>query len=126
MNIDPTNAPPTMSLTMSDPDSTGKVNVSVTVTDPEADPVTYLVLRDPSLRNFGAHPGGFTYTPPPNARHHAAAATATATDKHDSFTVAVNDAHHGITTKPPPSPSAPPTPHPPAPPTPAPPTPPPG
>lgn len=93
--IDPTNTAPTITrLTVSDPNTDGTVTVSINVTDPDADPVTYLVVHDPAYGTVAPTPGGFAYTPDAEARSNLT--DATAADKVDTFTVAVNDAHGGV------------------------------
>ena len=94
--IDPTNAAPALSLVVSDPNSNGTVDVLVTATDPDSDPVTYLVVHDPAVGTLTPTPGGYVYTPSADARHAAAATPGIDTD---TFAVRASDLHHGIDTE---------------------------
>ncbi|MEO3760658.1 Ig-like domain-containing protein [Mycobacterium sp. B14F4] len=96
VSIDPTNVPPNMTLVVSDPNAEGAVNVSVTVTDPDTDPVTYIVVQNPAFGTLTATAGGYTYTPSAEARHTAAATPGIDTD---TFQLRASDLHHGIDTE---------------------------
>ncbi|MCP9274685.1 Ig-like domain-containing protein, partial [Mycolicibacterium arenosum] len=97
------NQPPTTPVvTVNNPNaSTGVVTGTAVSTDPDGDTVTY---RVPATTTKGAvtitAAGAFTYTPTAAARHAAAAITAPASDKQDTFTVTVSDGYGGTTTAP--------------------------
>ncbi|WP_162131290.1 Ig-like domain-containing protein [Mycolicibacterium chubuense] len=80
--------------------STGVVTGSVIARDKDRDPLTY--GAEATSAKGGSvvidAQGKFTYTPTAAIRHAAAATTATAVDKADTFTVAVDDGHgHTVT-----------------------------
>ena len=102
VTIDPNNTAPAANATIGAPDpATGVITGTVSATDPEADPLSYTGSTTTTKGAVTVNTDGtFTYTPTDTARHNAAADTATTTDKHDSFTVTVNDAHGGTTTIP--------------------------
>lgn len=92
--IDPANTPPTLSLTIGDPDDgTGAVTVLVTVTDPDLDPMVYEISIDPAYGTVVPTPGGYVYTPTSEARQAAAATPGVDTD---TFQVLVSDFHGGV------------------------------
>ena len=98
--VSPTNTAPSGSFTASAPNSdTGVVTGTVTSTDAENDTRTY---SGPATSTKGgavsvAANGSFTYTPTTAARQAAGAPGATDADKHDTFTVTVDDGHQGGT-----------------------------
>ncbi len=94
--IDPINQPPTITgLTISDPSgATGAVNVTITVTDPDTDPIVYLVVHDPSNGTVAPSPGGVIYTPTEEARK---AAAYTQGADFDTFQIEASDLHGGVT-----------------------------
>ena len=100
--ISPSNAAPaTTGPTVGTPTAAGVVTGSVSATDPDADPLSYTGSTTTTKGTVVVNTDGtFTYTPTATARHNAAADTATTTDKHDNFTITVNDAHGGTTTIP--------------------------
>ncbi len=92
--IDPSNSSPTMTMVVSDPpDGAGTVHVIVTVTDPDNDPTTYLVVHDPAYGTLTPPtPDGYDYNPP-NA---AAVSPGVETE---TVTVTASDLHHGTDTE---------------------------
>lgn len=94
VTIDPVNTPPTLTLTIGDPDDgTGAVTILVTVTDPDLDPIVSEISIDPTYGTVTPTPGGYVYTPSPEARATAAATPGIGTD---TFQVRVSDLHGGF------------------------------
>lgn len=83
-----------MTMVVSDPpDGAGTVHVIVTVTDPDNDPTTYLVVHDPAYGTLTPPtPDGYDYNPP-NA---AAVSPGVETE---TVTVTASDLHHGTDTE---------------------------
>ncbi len=83
--------------------STGTVRGSVPFTDPDNDPLRYIAAWSPGKGTVSVDPatGTFTYTPVAYTfekyRHRAAADTATAADKMDTFTIEASDLRGGTT-----------------------------
>jgi VCBS repeat-containing protein len=103
VSIVPTNAPPTATVAVGSPNSSsGVVTGTVTGTDPDTDTLTYTVGTASTGKGgtvvINSASGVFTYTPSDAARHAAAATTATAADRGDSFDVAIDDGHGGTYT----------------------------
>jgi VCBS repeat-containing protein len=97
----PPNAAPTATVKPGKPSrSTGKVTGKVTAVDPEDDKLTYTGMTTAKGTVTVTSRGSFTYTPTVGARHAAAATTATAGDKSDTFSITVTDAAGGVTTVP--------------------------
>ena len=79
--------------------STGVVTGNVKGTDLDNDVITYAQSAAPTKGTVTlTATGGFTYTPTAIARHAAQKLGATAADKQDTFTIAVNDGHGGVVT----------------------------
>ncbi|KRE25223.1 hypothetical protein ASG82_16655 [Mycobacterium sp. Soil538] len=93
VTIDPTNTPPTMTVVASKPDSAGTVHITVTVADPDTDPVTYLVIHDPLYGTLTPTRDGYDYTPSAEARRAAAAGAGIAAE---TLEFQARDAHHGV------------------------------
>ena len=96
------NTAPTGTIKLAVPDpATGVVKGAVTGADADKDAVTYTATTAPAKGAvvLGAD-GGFSYTPTAQARHRAAALTATAADKADTFTVTITDGYGGVTALP--------------------------
>ncbi|MCB9409822.1 Ig-like domain-containing protein [Mycolicibacterium sp.] len=99
VGVSPANAAPTAGSTTGTPNpSTGVVLGAIAATDADGDALTYSApaSTDKGTVALGAD-GSFTYTPTAEARHTAAALSATAADKSDAFTVTVTDGHGGST-----------------------------
>jgi len=99
VTISPANAKPTVTASVSTPNSsTGVVTGTVTATDADTDTLTY---SGPASTAKGAvtvtSAGALTYTPTAAAMH---AASASAAGKQDTFSVTVNDGHGGVVTVP--------------------------
>ncbi|OKH67437.1 hypothetical protein EB72_03530 [Mycobacterium sp. SWH-M1] len=77
---------------------TGTVIGTVTVTDPDGDPPIFTVAASAKGVEvmFDESTGQWTYTPTAAVRTAASAATASAADRLDSFTISVDDGHGGI------------------------------
>ncbi|WP_166429136.1 Ig-like domain-containing protein [Mycolicibacterium obuense] len=77
---------------------TGTVIGTVTVTDPDGDPPIFTVGTSAKGVEvmFDESTGQWTYTPTAAVRKAASAATASAADRLDSFTISVDDGHGGI------------------------------
>ncbi len=93
--ISPANIGPSGAATAGTPDSdTGVVTGKVTGSDPDNDPLIYSGSATTTKGSVVVNADGtFTYTPTDAARHAAAADTATAADKRDSFDVTIDDGH---------------------------------
>ncbi|MCV7011400.1 Ig-like domain-containing protein [Mycolicibacterium madagascariense] len=98
--ISPTNKAPTATATVGTPNgATGVVTGSVKGSDADKDTVTYTPVSGPAKGTVTVTATGtFVYTPDAAARHAAMKPGATAADKQDSFTVAVDDGHGGVAT----------------------------
>ncbi|WP_197040213.1 Ig-like domain-containing protein [Mycobacterium sp. URHB0044] len=98
VDVSPTNKVPTATLVVGAPNSsTGVVTGSVKGTDLDNDVVSYAQSAAPTKGTVTlTATGGFTYTPTAVARHAAQQLGATAADKQDTFTIAVNDGHGGV------------------------------
>ncbi len=99
----PPNAAPTNgAASVGDPGSDGIVNGTVTAVDPNGDTLTYALGADAPVRGtvVVTSDGTFTYTPTAAARHAAAATSAGAALRRDSFSVAVTDGKGGTLTVP--------------------------
>ena len=99
VTVTPINNDPSGTATVGDPDdSTGVVSGQIDAVDPDGDPLTYTGSTTTAKGTVVVDAdGGFTYTPTAEARHAAAALTATAADKADGFTVSVADSYGGST-----------------------------
>ncbi|QEM45265.1 Ig-like domain-containing protein [Mycolicibacterium grossiae] len=97
VGISPTNRVPTVTTTVSAPNTTtGVVTGTVTGTDLDNDALTYTQSVAPTKGTVSlTATGAFTYTPTAAARHAAQKLGATAADKQDTFTVTVADGHGG-------------------------------
>lgn len=102
------NTPPTLTAAAGAPDpANGKVTVTLVVKDADGDPpifslstpanggVTAPVLVDAAKGTYAV-----VYTPTDDARHAAAADTATDAQKFDTFNVSISDGHGGSTSVP--------------------------
>jgi YVTN family beta-propeller protein/VCBS repeat-containing protein len=98
VDVSPTNKAPTVTKTVGTPNSTnGIVTGSVKGADADKDTVTYSQATGPTKGTLTlTATGAFTYTPTTAARHAAMKPGATAADKQDAFTVAVDDGHGGV------------------------------
>jgi len=93
------NHPPTATVNVQSPNSSGQVYGKVVGKDADGDTLTYKVSKAPSKGTVDLRANGtFTFTPTAAARKKAAAANATAGDKQDTFKVTVSDGHGGTTT----------------------------
>ncbi|MGK2854264.1 MAG: Ig-like domain-containing protein, partial [Microbacteriaceae bacterium] len=72
--------------------TTGVVTGSVTGTDADKDPLTYIASTPSSGSVTVTAKGAYTYTPTPAARHDAAGAG----PKTDTFSITINDSHGGV------------------------------
>lgn len=93
---------PKVSATVGKPNSTtGVVAGTITATDADKDVLAYSVTTTTAkgTLTFDASTGAYTYTPTVDARLAAAARGAPTADKSDTFSIAVDDGHGGITTK---------------------------
>lgn len=97
VGISPTNRVPTVTTTVSAPNSTtGVVTGTVKGTDLDNDALTYTQSVAPTKGTVSlTATGAFTYTPTAAARHAAQKLGATTADKQDTFTVTVADGHGG-------------------------------
>ncbi|MCB1293001.1 MAG: VCBS domain-containing protein, partial [Mycobacterium sp.] len=97
VTITPVNNDPSATVAVGAPDAaTGVVSGQIDAADPDGDPLTYSAPASTAKGAVAvADDGSFTYTPTAEARHTAAALTATAADKTDSFTVTVADSYGG-------------------------------
>lgn len=95
--LGPVNHAPTATASVGAPSgSSGAVTVTVTGVDADGDSLSFSAPSSTakgSIVNAGG--GVFTYTPTTSARQNAAAPSATAADKQDTFTVAVTDGKGG-------------------------------
>jgi YVTN family beta-propeller protein/VCBS repeat-containing protein len=99
VGVSPTNTVPTVTKTVGSPNSaTGVVTGTVTGVDADKDVITYTSSVPTKGSVTLTATGAFTYTPTATARHAAQKLDATAADKQDTFTVAVNDGHGGVVT----------------------------
>ncbi|MDT4999365.1 MAG: large repetitive protein, partial [Mycobacterium sp.] len=99
VDVSPTNTVPTVTKTVGSPNSaTGVVTGNVTGVDADNDVITYTSSVPTKGSVTLTATGGFIYTPTAIARHAAQNVGATAADKQDTFTVAVNDGHGGVVT----------------------------
>jgi len=63
--ISPANSPPSLSVTVGDPnEATGEVTISITVDDPDLDPIVYQVTSDPAYGTL-PRPPAVSSTPRP-------------------------------------------------------------
>ncbi|MEH3139424.1 MAG: Ig-like domain-containing protein [Mycobacterium kyogaense] len=100
VQISPANEPPAITpVTGGAPAAvTGTVIGTVTVSDPDGDPPIFTVGTSAKgvEVTFDESTGQWTYTPTAAVRTAASAATASAADRLDSFTISVDDGHGGI------------------------------
>jgi VCBS repeat-containing protein len=98
------NSPPLAGIpVINAPSETGVVTGSVTATDPEGNPLTFVVSTPGRGSVTVTAAGGkftFTYTPTSAARHAAAAKDATPDLKADVFTITFSDSHRGVVSVP--------------------------
>jgi VCBS repeat-containing protein len=98
VTVAPVNAAPTGTVSLGAPDSAGVVAGRVIGADGDGDPLTYtgsaITAKGAVVVNAD---GRFTYTPTAAARHTAAALSAPAADKADTFTVTVTDSYGAAT-----------------------------
>ena len=100
--VAPKDSAPKVAATVGKPNSTtGVVTGKITATDADKDALAYSVSTTTAkgTLTFDASTGAYTYTPTVDARLAAAAKGAPTADKNDTFSVAVDDGHGGITTK---------------------------
>ena len=98
VTIAPANAAPTATARSSLSWFSPKVDGTVTAKDADKDTLGF--TASPTAKGGTVTidaDGKFTYTPTAAARHAAANAGATEADKHDTFTVLVDDGHGGVT-----------------------------
>ncbi|WP_157850919.1 beta strand repeat-containing protein [Mycolicibacterium obuense] len=92
----PNSAPTGGIATVGQPDSSGKVNGTVSATDADGDPLTYAGSTTTAKGAVVVNSDGtFVYTPTDAARHAASALGASSTLKQDTFTVTVSDGRGG-------------------------------
>ncbi|MFM9035106.1 MAG: Ig-like domain-containing protein [Mycobacterium sp.] len=98
VTVAPFNNPPSATVRVGSPDPvTGIVTGAVSGTDPNGDALTYSGSSTTAKGSVTVSATGeFSYTPTSQALAGAAAPTAGTTDRQDSFTVTVDDAHGGI------------------------------
>ncbi len=100
VQISPANEPPEITpVTGGAPAAvTGTVIGTVAVTDPDGDPPIFTVGTSAKgvEVTFDESTGQWTYTPTAALRTAASAATASAADRLDAFTISVDDGHGGI------------------------------
>jgi YVTN family beta-propeller protein/VCBS repeat-containing protein len=96
--VSPANTAPSGTVTPNSPDpDSGQVTGSTTFTDPDGDTLLFTGSATTTKGSVTVNPDGtFTYTPTDDARHNAAADTATIDDTQDSFTITVNDGHGAV------------------------------
>jgi YVTN family beta-propeller protein/VCBS repeat-containing protein len=98
------NSPPVAGIpVINAPGQSGVVTGSVTATDAEGNPLTFVVSTPGRGRVTVTADGGkfsFTYTPTAAARHAAAASGATPDVKADVFTITISDSHRGVVSVP--------------------------
>ncbi|MFM9034927.1 MAG: Ig-like domain-containing protein, partial [Mycobacterium sp.] len=98
VQILPRNSVPVASAAVGTPSAaTGAVTGSVQTTDSDGDVPSYALSATATKGTvtLNAATGAFTYTPTAPARHKAAAISATAADRSDTFTVRVSDGYGG-------------------------------
>ncbi|MFM9034272.1 MAG: Ig-like domain-containing protein, partial [Mycobacterium sp.] len=89
------NRPPTGSVVVNSPDGSGQVTGSAQVSDPDADPLTF-VASTPGKGVVTVNADGtFSYVPTPQARHAAAADGAAGAVLADAFDITVSDGRGG-------------------------------
>ncbi|MHA3022321.1 Ig-like domain-containing protein [Mycobacterium sp. BMJ-28] len=93
ISLTPPNLFPSLDAqTILTPTASGTVAGSLTVTDPDGDPLTYTATKPVNGTVTLNADGTFTYTPTAAARHAAAGSGATT----DTFTISVDDGRRGI------------------------------
>jgi YVTN family beta-propeller protein/VCBS repeat-containing protein len=100
--VAPKNSAPAVTVSVGSPNTTtGVVAGRITATDADRDALAYSVTTTAAKGTLtvDASTGAYSYTPTVDARLAAAAKGATTADKHDTFTVAVDDGHGGVTAK---------------------------
>lgn len=98
VGIDPANNAPTMTITdTSHPDAVGTVVVTVATVDTEDDPITYLVVNNPTygIVSYDPEVGEFTYAP---TTQDVRSQRGQAVGDRDEFTIQASDAHRGLAT----------------------------
>lgn len=101
VSLTPPNARPTAGIptTGTPSTSTGATTGTVGVTDPDGDPLSYVVSGAPGKGKVVVNANGtFTYTPTAAARHAASTLNALSSVTTDSFTVTVYDGRRGVVT----------------------------
>lgn len=101
VSLTPPNARPTAGTptTGTPSTSTGATTGTVGVTDPDGDPLSYVVSGAPGKGKVVVNANGtFTYTPTAAARHAASTLNAPSSLTTDSFTVTVYDGRRGVVT----------------------------
>jgi hypothetical protein len=96
VTISAVNATPEGTAAFSNPDSSGVVTGSVSVTDGDNDTLTYSGSAGKGTVTFDGT--NFTYTPSLAARHAAAADGATTATKQDTISISVTDGYGGSKT----------------------------
>lgn len=99
VTVAPVNTAPTATFAINSPNpDTGVVLGAVVATDADGDPLNYTGAAATARGTLAvAADGSFSYTPTTEARHTAAALSATEADKTDTVIVTVTDGYGGVT-----------------------------